>query len=409
MKILHTSDWHLGQSLYNRKRYDEFSKFLNWLIDTIIAENVDILLVSGDIFDTTTPSNKAQELYYNFLDLISKSTCRHVVITGGNHDSPSLLNAPQQLLKNLNIHVAGAITDNIADEVIELKNSQNKTELIVCAVPYLRDKDIRSVDGGESIDDKNRKIIEGIKQHYLKVTALAEQKKQELSPEKIPVIVMGHLFTAEGKKTGDDGIRELYVGSLAYINAEIFSATADYVALGHLHVPQIIGGKEYIRYSGAPLPMGFGEARQEKSVVIIEFCPARKISLIKVPTFQKLLKISGGLPEIKEKISQLTAQNSDCWLEIEYNGPELVPNLKEVIDAMLTGGKLEVLRLQNRRLVEQIFLPHSDDERLEDLSPTDVFKRCLAVNNVSVEEQPILESLFNSVVTDLNENDSRRE
>ena len=102
MKILHTSDWHLGKTLFGEKRYDEHEKFLTWLIGVLKDENIDLIIIAGDIFDTTTPSNRAQELYYSFLCNTKTTSCRHVVIIGGNHDSPSFLSAPQELLKHLN-------------------------------------------------------------------------------------------------------------------------------------------------------------------------------------------------------------------------------------------------------------------------------------------------------------------
>ena len=161
MKFLHTSDWHLGRSLYGRKRYDEFASFLDWLTQTIGNEGIDALLVAGDVFDTSTPSNRAQELYYNFLYRVSTSCCRHVVVIAGNHDSPSFLNAPRELLRVLNVYVVGSMTEALEDEVVVLYRNE-QPEVIVCAVPYLRDKDIRTVEPGETIDDKNTKLIEGV-------------------------------------------------------------------------------------------------------------------------------------------------------------------------------------------------------------------------------------------------------
>ncbi|MDZ4186401.1 MAG: exonuclease subunit SbcD, partial [Desulfuromonadales bacterium] len=91
MKLLHTSDWHIGRALYGRKRYDEYQAFLNWLAALIESEDIDVLLVAGDVFDNSTPSNRAQELYYRFLCRVAATPSRHVVITAGNHDSPSFL------------------------------------------------------------------------------------------------------------------------------------------------------------------------------------------------------------------------------------------------------------------------------------------------------------------------------
>src|SRR5690554_1470549 len=107
MRILHTSDWHIGRTLCGRKRYEEYDSFLTWLAETIQQNDIEVLLVAGDVFDTTAPSNRAQELYYQFLHKVSVSTCNHVVIIAGNHDSPSFLNAPKELLKVLNVHVLG--------------------------------------------------------------------------------------------------------------------------------------------------------------------------------------------------------------------------------------------------------------------------------------------------------------
>ena len=143
MKILHTSDWHIGRTLYGRKRYEEFEVFLTWLAETIQDNAIDALLVAGDVFDTSAPSNRAQELYYRFLCRMAASSCRHVVVVAGNHDSPSFLNAPKELLKALDVHVVGSSTESPEDEVLVLRNEQDAPELIVCAVPYLRDRDIR--------------------------------------------------------------------------------------------------------------------------------------------------------------------------------------------------------------------------------------------------------------------------
>lgn len=182
MKILHTSDWHLGRALYGRKRYEEYKNFLSWLVETIQENSIDALLVVGDVFDTSAPSNRAQELYYHFLCRVAASSCRHVVCIAGNHGSPSFLNTLKELLKALNIHVvgSGSSSEFPEDEVPVFSNEQGIPELIVCAVPYLRDRDIRVAKAGESVDDKERKIIDGILTHYAAVAALVEQRRDDL-------------------------------------------------------------------------------------------------------------------------------------------------------------------------------------------------------------------------------------
>jgi DNA repair protein SbcD/Mre11 len=387
MKILHTSDWHLGRSLYGRKRYEEFSAFLNWLAKTIEDEKVDALLVAGDVFDTSMPSNRSQELYYRFLCRVSTSGCRHVVVIAGNHDSPSFLNAPRELLRALNVHVVGSATETLNDQVVVLQKnplitrmSAENVEAIICAVPYLRDRDIRIVDPGETIDDKNRKLVEGIRKHYSAVVSIAEQKRNELRESAqsenthIPIIAMGHLFTAGGRTVEGDGVRELYVGSLAHVGVEIFPSSIDYLALGHLHVPQVVGSAEHIRYCGSPLPMGFGEAMQEKKVVLVELYPQitqmnadgkaekiidqnqRNLRVTEkvIPCFQQLVRIVGSLDDIHTKLEELKKEDSRAWLEIEYTGSDIAGNLREMLDEALADSGMEIRRIKNRRVMDRV-------------------------------------------------------
>ncbi len=412
MKILHTSDWHLGRSLYGKKRYEEFTAFLDWLAETIENEKIDALLIAGDIFDTSTPSNRVQELYYRFLCRVSASCCRHIIIIAGNHDSPTFLNAPKELLRTLNVYIVGSMTKNPEDEVI----NADDLDAIICAVPYLRDKDIRTVEAGETIDDKNRKLVEGIKKHYADVVAIAEKKKDDLQKSRksaginIPIIAMGHLFTAGGKTIDGDGVRELYVGTLAHIGAEAFPPAIDYLALGHLHVPQAVGNSKHIRYSGSPIPMGFGEAKQEKKVVFIEFNGTiANIQEIPVPCFQQLVRIVGSLDDIHLRLEELKQKDSHAWLEIEYTGCDIITNLREIIDEILADSAMEVRRIKNRRLIDRVIGTIDKNETLDDLNESDVFERCLDAFDVPVAERDELISCYDEIVRDMREDDINAE
>ena len=423
MKFLHTADWHLGRSLYGRKRYDEFAAFLDWLSVTTENKGVDALLVAGDIFDTSTPSNRAQELYYRFLRKVSESCCRYIVIIAGNHDSPSFLNAPKELLRALNVYVVGAMTENPEDEVIVLKNNPQITAMntdeeiaIVCAVPYLRDKDIRTVEPGETMDDKNLKLVEGVKRHYANVVNIAEEKRNHLresaqSADKyIPIIAMGHLFTAGGKTVEGDGVRELYIGSLAHVGADAFPSSIDYLALGHLHVPQSVGNAEYIRYSGSPIPMGYGEATQEKSVVIVEIKNQRsKITLQKIPCFQPLVRIAGSLDEIQARIEELKRDDSNAWLEIEFTGADIIGNLRELLDEAVVDSSMEIRRIKNKRIIDRIISAIHEEETLDDLDVHDVFERCLDTFDVPPEDRPEMIASYNEIIHSLLEEDKNAE
>jgi exonuclease SbcD len=408
MKILHTSDWHIGRTLYGRKRYEEFEAFLNWLAETMQHYEIDALLVAGDVFDTSAPSNRAQELYYRFLCRVAASSCRHVVVVAGNHDSPSFLDAPKELLKALDVHVVGSASDP-RDEVLVLRDAQSAPDLIVCAVPYLRDRDIRLSEAGESVEDKDRKLIEGIRSHYATVAELAEQKRRTLGAG-IPVVAMGHLFTAGGQTADGDGVRELYVGSLARVTAEIFSESFDYVALGHLHVPQRVNGSETVRYSGSPLPMGFGEARQRKNLCLVEFGgAAASVQLLDVPVFQKLERIGGDWNSIASRILELSLTGARCWLEVAYEGGDVAGDLRERLDAALSGTQMEILRIKNNRIIDRVLGQISAEETLDDLNVDDVFERCLAVHEVPEEQRPELLRTYREAVSSLYDDDTRAE
>lgn len=408
MKILHTSDWHIGRTLYGRKRYEEFEAFLDWLAETMRHNEIDALLVAGDVFDTSAPSNRAQELYYRFLCRVAASSCRHVVVVAGNHDSPSFLDAPKELLKALDVHVVGSASDP-RDEVLVLRDAQGAPELIVCAVPYLRDRDIRLSEAGESVEDKERKLIEGIRSHYATVAELAELKRRTLGAG-IPVVAMGHLFTAGGQTADGDGVRELYVGSLARVNAEIFPESFDYVALGHLHVPQRVNGSETVRYSGSPLPMGFGEARQRKSLCLIEFLGAApSVQLLDVPVFQRLERVEGDWNSILSRILELSLTGARCWLEVAYEGGDVVGDLRERVEAALSGTQMEILRIKNNRIIDRVLGRIHEEETLDDLNVDDVFERCLAVHEVPEEQRPELLRTYRETLSSLYDDDVRAE
>ncbi len=412
MKILHTSDWHLGRSLYGRKRYDEFAAFLDWLVHTIETQQIDLLLVAGDVFDTTTPGHRAQELYYRFLCRVAASCCGHVVVIAGNHDSPSFLNAPKAILHMLNVHVVGAVTGNPADEVLVISNADQAA--VVCAVPYLRDRDIRTVEPGETIDDKNRKLVQGIRQHYAQVTAIAEKKREALltktadaDPQPcIPIIALGHLFTAGGRTVDGDGVRDLYVGSLAHVDTSVFPGTIDYLALGHLHVPQKVGGAAQIRYSGSPIPMGFGEAGHAKQVVMVEFSRENTaVTPLPVPCFQELVRITGSLDEICERMARLRQAGSRSWLAIEHTGRDRVSRLREVLEEAVADSDMEIRRIKNRPVMDRVIQKTRNQETLDDLDPKDVFDRCLDAADATSEDRKLLTASYNEIVTALLEED----
>jgi len=348
-------------------------------------------------------------MYYGFLCRAASLCCRHVVVVSGNHDSPSFLDAPKELLRALDVHVTGGISGNPEDEVLVLRDGKGAPELIVCAVPYLRDRDIRSAEAGESIEDKERKLLDGIRDHYSSVAALAEEKRRVLGGS-IPIVATGHLFAAGGRTVEGDGVRELYVGSLAHVNAGIFPPSFDYMALGHLHVPQKVNGSEIMRYSGSPLPLGFGEARQQKSVSVADFTGREaSVRLVDVPVFQQLEQIRGDWDSISGRIFERASQGSRAWLEVVYEGNEILPDLRERLEEITGETGMEVLRVKNTRIIDRVLAQAAAEETLEDLEMDDVFLRCLDAREVPEDQRPELIAAYREAVLSVHEDDGLAE
>ncbi len=405
MKILHTSDWHIGSTFFGKKRYDEYHKFFTWLLDFIQQNEVDALLVAGDIFDTSLPSNTAQNLYYSFLVDLQKTPCKHVVLTGGNHDSPSFLNAPKDLLKSFNIHVAGAMPQNLEDEIIRIQ--KNNEEAIILAVPYLRERDLQDIAITDSFETRAEKIISAIEDHYAKLTELALTKKNPNSP----LIAMGHLYIA-GSHLEDENERELYIGSLAQISTSIFPKELDYVALGHIHSAQKIAKTEHIRYCGSPLAMNFSEKKFAKKMFLLEAGSSLKIQEIQVPEFQITKKICGNLSAIQEEIERLKILDQSVWLEIEYHGQEGI-TLKDTLFDLVKGSKIEILKFKNQKITSQYHHNELIQENLEELTPDIVFKKYILNDTANSEEKNFsdetkqeLLTCYHEILNHLQEQDS---
>ena len=374
LTILHTSDWHLGRRLYGRMRYDEFEAFLNWLQDTISAQKVDILIVAGDIFDTMTPSNRAQALYYEFLGRVSKSCCQHIVIVAGNHDSPTFLDAPSNVLKFLNVHVIGTACEDLNDEVLVLDDADGAPHCIIAAVPYLRDRDVRSSAAGESADSKDVNVIKGIRAHYDKVASIAKTKQAKLveaSQHPLPIIATGHLFAAGGTTTEDDGVRELYVGSLGKISADMFDDGFDYVALGHLHIPQRVGGRESIRYSGSPIAMGFGEAKQQKQVLLVQFGTVERS--LSESTILQLTNTVTTIEKSVEKAAKKVASQATDFMDDLFgfdNTAESEENTQKAFEGSISN-QIDAIQSNdstNNSIASSNLLHHNESQQMQVIS-----------------------------------------
>ena len=375
MRILHTSDWHLGQKFLHNDRETEHRLALDWLQHCIETHEVEALIVSGDIFDVGNPPNYALQLYYRFLTGLLGTACRNIVITGGNHDSPSTLDAPRELLQALNIQVMGAAPENPKDAMLELKDEQGRLLAVVAAVPFLRDRDLRQGGNPTSGFDRVARVREGIVQHYQQLAAYAEPYRQY----NVPILATGHLY-AFGAASSDKQ-DNIYLGDVANIEAGQFPDIFDYVALGHIHRAQTIGDAAHIRYSGSLLPLSFSEVKDDKSVSLLDFegQKLKNIQQIPVPVFRRLKTIQGDLEGVKESLQRFAERPHGSlipWVEVLIETDQYVPQMDVQLRDFATGMNLELLKIRVNRIGVS---PDSDTETagvaLEDLEVTEVFKK----------------------------------
>jgi DNA repair protein SbcD/Mre11 len=399
MKLLHTSDWHLGRTLYSKKeRQEEHVAFLKWLLQTIQEDNIDILLIAGDIFDTASPSSSSQKIYYDFLIQVRNSGCKQVIVLGGNHDSPSFLNAPKEILSALNVTVIGNVGTQIDDEIIVVKDAHNEPALIVCAVPFLRERDISRFAEGESYADRSKRINENIKKHYEEVAARAEQIRESIG-KKIPIIATGHLSVTGGKRDEDDGVRETYIGNIEAIGSDMFPELFDYVALGHYHIACKI--KEHIRYCGSPIPMGFGEVKQKKSVYILDIQDSINIETKEIPVFQKLESIIGDKDLITKQLAELKTLDQSVWVEMIYNGGDVFPDFTAWAYEQTANSKIEILKIQNRQYLNDGLTMEDTSVSLDELDVFKVFDTLLEKNGISEASQEELKASYQEIISSL--------
>ena len=387
MKILHTSDWHLGQNFYNKSRKNEHERFLQWLLEQVTEHDIDAIIVAGDIFDTSTPPSYAREMYNKFVVDSNMIGCQ-LVLLGGNHDSVSVLKETQQLLKYMGADVIPNTNEDHATQVVELKGKNGDVEALVCAIPFIRPRDVLTSQAGVTGVARQKQLGDAIKQHYQSVYDAAVEKRATFeNSEHMPIIATGHL-TAMGVQQSDS-VRDIYVGNLDGFAADGFP-DADYIALGHIHRPQVVAKREYIRYCGSPIPLSFDELKSQKQVCVVEFVEGvRTISQLAVPTFQPLAEIKGDLSEIESQLNQYIGLDGELsvWLSIEVQAQDYLSDLQERMRTLTEGLNVEVLQLRRARERRNQALEQESAETLSELSPMDVFSKRIALEEFETDSE----------------------
>ncbi len=406
MRILHTSDWHLGQHFMGKSRQAEHQALIDWLLVQVDAHAVDAVLIAGDIFDTGAPPSYARELYSHLVVRLHRAGVA-LLLLGGNHDSVATLGESRALLAVLNTTVVGAVGD-AADHVVVLPQrggdgGSNEPGCIVCAVPFIRPRDVLQSQAGQSAQDKQQSLQSGIQAYYQAVVDAGRARQAQLQQalgHGVPLIATGHLTTVGA--SSNDSVREIYVGSLDAFPTAAFPPV-DYVALGHIHQPQKVGGQHHIRYCGSPIPLGFDEAKQQKEVLLVDLDATglAAVTPLPVPRFQALIAVSGNLATLPQAITAAASQGTaeqPTWLEVTVAEDDYLQDLPERINAMVQGLPVEVLRVRRQRTSATAALQSTAQETLDELSPHDVFARRLAAETLAPELQQALKARYRTVV-----------
>lgn len=394
MTILHTADWHIGKRLHKHYLYTDFDLFIGWLCDLVVERKIDVILISGDVFDLANPSAEARKQYYQALIALNKLNC-HLIITGGNHDSPSMLDAPKDLLSALKVSVIGGLPNAMEDCIIPLPNSKHP-EVVIAALPYLRDADLRQATEGQTYEDRLAAIRKGIQARFDEAAEICELKYPDT-----PAIAMGHLYAAGASSSESE--RDIQIGNQAAFQADQFNSCFSYVALGHIHQPQCINAQVPTYYSGSPLMLSFSERQDQKRVLLIDTSQEMTPESIDIPKFRKLQKISGTLEKIKEKLAGLKPQGHlDTLIEIEmleenYSTKKLA-GLDELVSHFNeTAFEIVKHRTTFKNQQKQSSEVFGHKQNLEDLKPKEVFDSLLNEQSLSEEEKKELQQTFDEL------------
>lgn len=425
MKVLHTADWHIGQLFYEYDRTYEHEQFLIWLTEVLCREKIDLLLISGDVFDIANPSAQSIRLFYNFLNkATAKCPDLQVIIIAGNHDSASRLEAPRPLLESSRIHIIGTIEKDHLGEIqyqkvtIPVLDQSGDTAGWCLAVPYLRAGDYPSVDKANKEELKNNTYAAGVAAFYHQ----AHQQVAGSRKEGQFIIALGHLHAAQAEITDMDSAERAIMGGIECISADAFHPDLCYVALGHIHKAQRIGGKEHIRYAGSPIPLSFSELQYKHQVICFELdgTGIRDLRPIEVPVQVPLIRVPqkhAALPEVLAALEALPddskqpqaphEDNYPPFLEIRILLDEPRPGLRYTIEKALEGKSIRLAKIDVRypsKKGDGLSGENPIVEDLGELTPVDVFNRIYEQQFQNAPPEHLLR-LFNQAAREVEQNE----
>lgn len=392
MKFIHTADWHLGNKMHDIDRFEEYNEFFKWLKETIIAENAETLVVSGDIYDTAHPPVDATKQFYRFLASLLDTSCKNVIIVGGNHDSGALLDASKDLMEALNMHVVGTMINcEIKDTIFKLYDENQNVNGICVALPFIKDSELRNYYD-ESKESKEGTLGDvAIKKIYDEALEEAKKVRGDLN---VPIIATGHLYAAnlEGRYAGmdthekqDDGVRVIdVVGTLGSIHVGSFSDEYDYVALGHIHYSTKVGGNKKVTYSGSPFVMGFDEANMTHHIHSVECVKGSDVVVkkIDVPETYHYECFTGDSETLKKQLLELSGKYDDdkkIYVEVRYLAAD-----SSLVNQMLDDIELpDSVYVVSNKIIKQnksknvIELGTKTMREMQNLDPEEIFRKLI--------------------------------
>jgi DNA repair protein SbcD/Mre11 len=410
MRLLHTSDWHLGHTLYDVSREAEHAAFLGWLLDTLEAQSVDALLVAGDIFDTANPSAEAQAAWYQFIAHARRRLPRlEVVVIGGNHDSAARLDAPDPLFAALGVHVVGGVPRargelDFERLLVPLHDARGRVKAWVAAVPYLRPADLPLGRG------EGDRLVEGVREVYGLTLDAARRRRQPGQA----LLAMGHCYMV-GTELSLLSERKILGGNQHALPVDLFPEDVAYAALGHLHKAQRVGGREGVRYSGSPIPLSLSEAHYRHQVLLVELeaeglgsvrplSVPRTADMVRVPErdaapLEEVLALLEGLPELEKD----TPEQARPYLEVCVSLPKPEPSLRRKVEAKLEGKAARLVKLTPSYTGTGLALAELEPGiSLRDRTPEDVFKARYSRDYQEPMAPEMLEA-FHSLLTQVQE------
>lgn len=410
LKIIHTADWHLGQTFFGFDRDAEHDAFLSWLTRTLADEQADVLLIAGDIFDVSNPSASAQRRFFRFLkEANRRNPGLQVVVVAGNHDSAARLEAPAPLLEELNTFVVGVIRRDeegaidFASLLLPLYNREGAREALCLAVPFLRQGDYPAVE------EAHDTYVAGVNRMYAALYAYAEAQKQPGEA----IVATGHLHAAGAELSDNDRSERIIMGGLESVSADTFDAGIAYTALGHIHKAQCVGGREAVRYSGSPLPMSFSETAYRHQVVrvVLDGGCVLSVDPLTVPLTAELLRIPAKPASPDEVIARLSelpsateAADPDRWpyLEVRVLLTEPDPGFRHRVEEVLEDRAVRLASIvpsYPKRDTEDATRPLSYSD-LRKIDPLDMLRHTFS-SRYGGELPEEIEQLFTDVMREV--------